>query len=117
MDKTAELSGCAFFCLKEWGAGKTDITGVGKDPAHLGRRSAVIGTVAFIHQDENVRVGVLQAVLAPNRIKFINDGGNDAGLTFGNEPHKMLTGVGLFRRLAAGLETSARSDRPDRHDR
>jgi len=60
--------------------------------------------VAFIHQHENIGIGVGHPVLPFDRGKLVDDRGNDACFAFGDEPHQMFSGVGFFRCFSARPE-------------
>ena len=89
VNDAAKLRGSGLIFFEQGRARKADVTGMGKDAAHLGMNGAVLRAVTFVHQHKNIGIGV-DHLLFGNRLEFIDDRGDQVCLSSLDELDQFL---------------------------
>ena len=96
MDQLAKPGHGVFLALHQRGTGKADITGIWEHRAHFSGKQAIIGAVAFIHQQEHIprKVSVLQLF---GGVELVDNGGDHIRLAAAQQLYQMPPAGGPCR--------------------
>lgn len=104
IDQAAKLIECIPILLHQRCAGEADVAGVWQRQAHLGVDKAVLATMAFIDQYEDIRIGVLTLHCFYGVFELVNDRGDDKRLVPLQQLAQVFAGFRLLRLAATMLE-------------